>query len=246
MKNNTKKDVLHIEEDTNVKRILAILLCAMILFSVSNSLAYDQEITFQGIPWGSTRAEWTEKLKAIYGDNIVRIFKGSVTHYLEFKMKKKNLISNSTDQEVPIDIITITDKIGGYDVENLYFSSVVVDGYEKNSDTGTLLYQTEICLLVNDAKKAEKDLLDKLSTLYEKNSKTIKNVGDFKLTLRYWLGANDTYLLMGKGSQIDGKDTILLMYGKMIDPKTFIEQSGIETLTPEPFSEASPSDYSGL
>ena len=229
-----------------MKRLLAILLCAMILLSISDSFAYDQEITFQDIPWGATRAEWTEALKGIYGDNLIKISMISTTYYLEFKMKKKELISNLTNQEVPIDIATITDKIGGYDVENLYFYSIIADGTKKGSDTGTLLYQVQACLLVNDAKKAEKDLLDKLSTLYGKNSKTIKNVGDFKLTFRYWLGANDTYVLMGKGAQIDGRDTIALMYGKMIDPKAFIEQSGIEMLTPEPLSEASSSDYGGL
>ena len=230
-----------------MKKALAFLLTVILILGVGNSFAYDQEITFQGIAWGSTQEEWAASLEEIYGDKLKGVEGLGTTHFVDFKTKNKKLASSLTQIDTSASVARISDTIGGYDVEGIYFYSVFAEGDESRNSSSTLLYQVTASLLVNNPKKAEKDLLDKLSVLYGKKSQVIKNVGDFKLSLHYWLGEDNTFVLMGRRPPFEGNELILVWYGKMIDPEEFRKQFGSSVMpTPELHKEANPSDYNGL
>lgn len=229
-----------------MKKAVTLLLMTIILFSISHSLAYDQEITFQGIPWGSTQDEWIPSLKEIYGEKITEIRRANTfVNFLEFKLKNGEMSSSETDLLASAATVRISDTIGGYDVLNISFDSIFADN-EKQNYKETFLYQVSVALKVNNPEEAEKDLFTKLTSLYGKKSQDIKNVGYYKLTLHCWLGADDTFVLMGQRPQYKGDEIILVWYGKMIDPDEFRKQLSSQNHPLETYKVVDPSDTKGL
>ena len=228
-----------------MKRVLVLVLCLLLLLSISNAFAYDQEITFQGIPWGSTPEEWSTILKNSYGDKINEISGGGSFYFYKCNFEN-NKMDFCDDIETSFGAAKINDTIGGYDISNIAFYSIFADNTLKNYDE-SFLYLVRVSLATNNAKKAERDLFAKLTTLYGKSSQKIKvEVYYFdELTLHCWLGTDDTYVLMGQ-SNPESNTYITLWYGKNIDPDEFKNQYASPTPTPEPHSEADPSDYNGL
>lgn len=208
-----------------MKKMLALLFVAMLLLSMaSTALAYDDEITWQGIPWGSSVGE----VKYLLLD------KGIVTDESEMSLDNgynQIFLMNADGSEIGFDLIDPTDPyvatvtidkpqltVSGYAVERICFI------FAKADENNTRLLTVGIAFSENGIYK---DLKKTFTSVYGK-AKTGKNsFGNEFITVE---GTNNTSVTLFKTSTTFNET---LLYGKldgleivesMIDPGSDTEE----------------------
>lgn len=208
-----------------MKKMLTLLLVAILLLSMaSTALAYDEEITWQGIPWGCSVGE----VKYLLLD------KGIVTDESEMSLENgynQIFLMDADGSEIGFDLIDPTDPyvatitidrpqftVSGYAVERICFI------FAKADENNTQLLTVGIAFSENGIYK---DLQKTFTSVYGK-AKTGKNFfGNEFITVE---GANNTSVTLFKTSTTFNET---LLYGKldgleivesMIDPGSDTEE----------------------
>ena len=206
-----------------MKKCLAFFL-ALALITVSGAaLAYEDEITFLDFAWYESYKEIETYLtennlatlplfgypmqKQEFGWTWIRDGEDSIK---EIKLG---------DDSMPIfgyDLLAIDKPIGGYAEGVSENMNYILDGDDWK------LYSVRIIFDVPNPDEAHTDLLSKLSSVYG-GSRTLK-ADD--LEFNYWLGANDTFILMLKPTKMY---PLQMLYGKLDVEKVY--QSAVEKYT---------------
>lgn len=175
-----------------MKKMMALLLAVLLMIGLAgSSLAYDDEITFQGIPWGQDRNEVEKYLleNDIYNSSLgeIPMPTSSMSSVLvkDKKLKVKYESLDAKDKEIFGRDIIVLKSIGGYEnCEGVL--TYVLDGEVWK------LYLVSVRFELNNPEDAYNDLCEKLNTVYGERGKS-KNG---KMEYSYWLGANDTAVVL--------------------------------------------------
>ncbi len=213
-----------------MRRILSVLLAVVLVIGLANTaFAYDEEITFQDIPWGSSIEDTIkimvekgfiqeETIQAIGGpDNVINYMYVSdgEADYL-YKKGKDIIFGNESDDQVRAMGSCIFDnplssglakKIAGYNVNNIEF-------YFAKNDTGSGLISARIDLVFDrkETKEVFDDLTQKLTTVYGKPQKGKRSMlSGTKAPYYAWKGKNDTCVWLFA----DSLGGVLLTYGTL-------------------------------
>lgn len=159
-----------------------------------------KEIVFMDTPWGTS----CEELKNKFPDYKLMCLSGE--HYktmscdaillgdykgIDFEYSDINIVGSALNEEV---------EVAGYVTSdlNFYFSYIPVDGVLTKTEKDSSFYGAQYVFSPKDLKNMQKDLLEKLTSLYGEPSKSNKDsdLWGNKFTYTYWYGANDTELVL--------------------------------------------------
>ncbi len=176
-----------------MKKTFALFMAIMLFLGLmSNAFAYDEEIIFQGIPWGQDRSELEKYLSendisnsSYFPETPMPTSSISSVLVKDKKLKVKYESLDAKDKEIfGRDIIGLK-SIGGYEnCEGVL--TYVLDGEVWK------LYLVSVRFEVNSPEDAYDDLCEKLDTVYGERGKS-KNG---KMEYSFWLGANDTAVVL--------------------------------------------------
>ena len=190
-----------------MKKIVSLVIAAMLLLCMTGTaLAYDEEITWQGIPWGSSADDVIEKIYEL----------GLVEEGKELSLEKSlgletpmaadgnMLIIYGEKSEEAVYSIWIKEPnlaIGGNEVAEIAFQ------FAANDEKSEL-----ICVTMRMSDRSDKPYEDIVKLLKEKYGKGKKDrtfgLGD---PCMIYLGANDTAVTMHRNGMADYN---ILQYGK--------------------------------
>lgn len=181
--------------------------------------AYDKEILFRDIPWGSTVDEVSEIMgetdpwiNPLSGENIEQITGIDVS---------ENPVYDNEDLGINIDYMDAIDEVAGYPVSFSTCKYVYIpegDVIERDPDKTSLFcaYYDFILRKVDyKVNEMEEDLINKLSSIYGDPDDQISKKGkvngllDAELTHTYWYGANDTMLVLYAEKVLDSATDII-------------------------------------
>ena len=207
-----------------MKKMIALLLTATMLRGLTGTaLAYDEEITWQGVPWGSSaddtikilnekgflNPEWAE-----YANQILMPGMGSYIKEREeinAEMSGENgaalsLLRIDRGNQFLADVV----KIAGYSVNRLEFTFVI-------NGTKSRLVNVGIDLEYVNAAEAIADLQQKLTSVYGngKHAEVLHGV----IATDCWIGADNSMILLYT-SENNGNFT--LDYGTLNAEKMFL------------------------
>lgn len=160
-----------------MKKMMALLLAAMMVLGLTGTaLAYDEEITWQGIPWGSNVEE---VIRFLMENNFIEsepnVSSGYFAECFTFLTEKgieaipgKDYDTDYWNACASLEITPEEYKIGGYDIEDITFN------FAANGDSESLISVVVRNRAWDDA--ARKDLTNKINRVYGNN----------------WIGANNT------------------------------------------------------
>lgn len=183
-----------------MKKVISLLLLVVMLLSLSlPALAYDEEITWLGIPWGSSPEEALPILaeKGVIKEEILQ-YKKLDYSYCSFLFPGEEandgpLAPKSFDAKACRWLLTennITSQIAGYDVNyiSLNYSD---DGEQQN------LLTIEITFDTTQQKEAFEDLSQKLMKVYGECESTVYNpLPAINFRTNIWYGKNNTVVCL--------------------------------------------------
>lgn len=174
-----------------MKKTIAFLLLAILAFTlISSAFAYDGEITFRDIPWGSTHKETEKLFKKSYGKKA----KGysSVVKGLTDCVVPTRVWVEDGQRQIETKIIMVdvdngktSEEFGGYPVEDIFFTFYSTTGQKGKG----VLHDLTVRIHAEENDKQEKtDALVKfLSDTYGE-----ADVSDGDTW--YWIGTENTYI----------------------------------------------------
>ena len=233
-----------------MRRIIAILLALLLLGLSCNALAYDEEITFQGIPWGSNHKEVEKLLKDKYGKNVEKYsYLNNIEWDYYAPIVSKNYNSSTSS---PVNAIGATcklkkEKIAGYDVENIVSYYL----YPSGDENATWLHSISVTLSLENIVEGFDDLAAKLTDKYgEPIEAGSMSVEGFDFPYYAWVGGEDTFIHLNPAFDIftNGYKTYL-SYTKALDPDNHtydVIPPEPVAATPVPSNNVDRSDSSGL
>ena len=218
----------------------------MVLGLSGTALAYDGEITFQGIPWGSsfddsfkimesngfTTDEYGVTLEWLKNNGYPRSGSGSFLVPEESRNYMTGNVSQYTDVlscfQFEMGTLAEDKKIAGYDISQIEFSFVSLGD-------DTKLITAAVRLKWENQERAFDDLHDKLSSVYGEAEHKQDNNG---IVNNYvWKGENNSIVLLDFGQQF------LQLYYGTADATEWLEQAQQEYV---PTNTVDSSDTSGL
>jgi len=130
------------------KLLIWLLTVAMLSGLMSSALAYDEEITFRGIPWGSGIEETKKCLEKEFGTNLVYSDPTIESYVTEgsFAVKKLYLIGSAYEGGPLIRVaVTIPDlKVAGFDVKRFEKITRIFTGYtERQTEVEDTAYYSD-------------------------------------------------------------------------------------------------------
>lgn len=173
-----------------MKKWIALLLTvAMLIGMMSAALAYDDEITFQGIPWGITLKDYD----AVLRDNKIAFCSFGVTMsstkgWILAENDNKIAFNRKNAGESPIfgfDSGSIQTEIGGYNSGGVQVHCIFDGGSWK-------VHAISVKFNVNNEEEAYNDLVQKLESVY--GEKTMGEDAGYEYC--FWCGANNTCLVL--------------------------------------------------
>ncbi len=219
-----------------MKKSFAVILAALLLLTMSTASAYDGEITFQQIPWGSSIEEVETQLQSIYGANLTSYAKEaaklSTSPINLFAMDDDHTITGFVLIDAYLVNSAMTAKVGGYDTGLLiYVFALPVDNPAPDKDELTCVL---ISLNAPNVDEAIADLTAKLTQKYGE-------AGTLSSGEPCWYGENDTAIILSGA---------VLIYVKAVNPDENPYQLA-DLSTPEPAqtpasNNVDPSDSDGL
>ena len=212
------------------KCMLVILVIIFMVCIISSTVAEEKEITFRGIPWGSSIEETLNMLKEDLGEEISWKTKVFTDYDSERKfLEDPDLLKVSRNFGVKICVTVPNLKVAGFEVKNftrknrlvkdgnedyveylssdniiLYFSPVLnEDGISYTTEEGSLFRAEYAGFVPEDGMKPwdmKQELSDKLTTLYGKAEKM--RSGSQKSSI-WKIGDNSLYLVPAWGKNYD-------------------------------------------
>ncbi len=159
-----------------------------------------KEIIFMDTPWGVSYEEVNKKfpdynLMCLAGEHYKTMSCDDILlgdyNGIEFEYSDINIIGSALNKEV---------EIAGYVTSDLkfYFSYTPVDGVITKTEKDTAFYGAQYVFSPKNLKNMQKDLLEKLTSLYGEpsESNTDSDLWGNKFTYTYWYGASDTELVL--------------------------------------------------
>ncbi len=237
-----------------MKKIISLLTIVMLLIlCIMDVLAYDEEITFQNVPWGSSLDEVKEAMINIYGNEkpmFVRFTYGF--GYMDCINEDGSVVKGQPMLHAEYRLFRSTKdrvNIAGYDA-SVFFDFAFKRGTGvdlDNMDENTAMIADKQLIYVRFTIKAEneveakEDLIKKISDIYgegieDQNNKTV-----------IWKGANNTEIkLAGPGSYIG--DPFCIWYRKYLPlGADYVTPTPVPVNTPEPPSNnVDPNNKNGL
>ncbi len=241
-----------------MKKMLCLVLSLMLLFACSALAEEEKEITFQGVPWGSS-AEVT--LQAWIDNGFVRegmeknrlesLSKyGLDASYVEY-LSQGDCIGIATRQEYQNTIggVYYLNQLGNMDKEiagyKINFYDGGMTGYYACDDSKSSLLAVSVVLKADNTEEAYSDLTAKLTTVYGDYEAVNFEVSPYLYgwdgSCNVWKGANNTAVVLG---MYYGE--VALFYGTL-DAQEILDAYYAEyqaNLVPEPT--VNPADTSGL
>ena len=165
-----------------------LLLGAIMAFLLSSSVsAYDQEITFNGIPWGCTYEEFKKQKDMYFPYESFDTYGYAVDEILGY-----DLPDNYAEGTMAYISDSASTNVAGYDdVSSTYYFANKYDGDSLNDPKTTSFYAAVYEFEdIADLDGAAEDLKEKLTSKYgECKDKSVESRGR---TIYSWEGANDT------------------------------------------------------
>ena len=200
-----------------MRKTIAVLLAIMLtLVLMCSALAYDEEITFQGIPWESSDEEAVRLLienGVISSDsdaNSKPLQKGGSYLYLwdkDIPALGANVTQDGTDYT---DVIShryfksSEKRIGGYEINKLNMT------YATNGTDGGKLICVYFTPKAEVAMDAYNDLCEKLTSVYGAGVPYVGSAGGGHYYISYWMGGNNTAIYI---AYYDNDNTVHVYYG---------------------------------
>ena len=208
-----------------MKKILSLLLIMLLVFTASgNALAYDDEITFQGIPWYQSFPEVVKYLaeNELVEDNQIHdqleilpycygvwvLDSKSDIDVLFYDAKVVNIFGT--------DSVKMNRSIGGYEDLTAYMRYVLNEEEWK-------LFSVKFYLDVPNKEEAYADLGNKLASVYGE----AQNAVLYGAEVLYWKGANNTCIVLCNPPD----SMVQLLYCKL-ENKEFFDQAVANYPTP--------------
>ncbi len=257
-----------------MKRIAALLMTAVLLCSAFTALAYEEEITFQGIPWGSS----SEDVLRVMIDRLLQ--RESITPFIEEygseeavrELLKAQILENSSIPDFKEYALFFSDyqdgyrfdgqlgdkkpfvtlaipllEIAGYPGGALFYFVYGVDENGACIKSETHLASVQLYLEAANLNEASEDLENKLTQVYGKASTTCDPIGyvaGIDWALRE--GVNHTVVIHAlNGTGIVYANTAIYPAYAALDPYD-PDPAVTPTPTPVPSNNVNPSDTSGL
>jgi len=165
-----------------MKKLIALLLnVAMLIGMMSAALAYDEEITWQGLPWESSAEEVVQFLldnEIISAESEFRLFDSGIEYFSfitnkgkESKFKKDYTREEWLNATIGSYIDPESMQIGGYNVRQVFFHFV------RDGESEKLI---SIVIQFDSNSFDKKDMKNKINSVYGKK----------------WIGANNTAVLL--------------------------------------------------
>ena len=235
-----------------MKKIFVLLFVIVLVFGVDSSFAYDDEILFQNIPWGSSQTEVQDTEKVLYKDGKF------ILEYFYYGFDDRDCFDDDgktvTRKLLYFDYLLFSDldqrvNIAGYDARvHFVFSAVCEPGSEidfDNIDFATLnslqkqLIEVYFSMNPPNKKEAQEDLANKLTAIYGKSEKNETGYG------LLWKGNNNTEIELNGGYY--GGDTVCVTYRKrVLDNLNYVASTPVPKNTPAPSNNVDPHNSNGL
>lgn len=190
-----------------MKKLIVVLFTIILTIGFANAYAYDDEITFQNIPWGSSVQEVKNAMINIYGDEkpVLPGFSSGVGYHGGIKLLHAEYLL----YQDPKDRVNIA----GYNAR-VVFVFAIGGNADLNLDSSAAetadkkLISVRFTVKAKNEQEAKEDLIKKITDIYgegveRKNGNVI------------WEGKNNTAIeLLLKSSYPD--DTFCIWYGKTV------------------------------
>lgn len=193
-----------------MKKLLVVFVLALLILQPLSGLAYDEEITFRGIPFGSTYPEVIERLE---GEGLVfskvedDVFCSPFNKTIEGSYRGVGFYTytrNGIENVMPAGYM-----LNYVDLNFMYYYDE--NGYSSALEDSTL-YRARYDILVVDYDSAFADLKQKLSNLYGEGELFSKieehkySDYDDHITFCVWRGLNDTAVALYRKQKVSRSD----------------------------------------
>ena len=194
-----------------MRKTLPIIIYIVILAIITNVLAYEEEINFQGIPWGSTHAETEKLFKESFGKSATAY--GSIVKDIDSTMRYDIKITDGkvefTPEVVKVDVDSgiISDTIAGCKPESIIFGFYCNEQEER-------LQEVSVKIHADNLQEATDGITEFFSEMYGDPYTSEAYTPDpysFGRTA-WWIGTNNTYAYVF----IDEASDIWIYFGKTI------------------------------
>lgn len=220
------------------KGIIIFVVISLVAGMFGSAFAFDEKITFHGIPWGSNSVIVEEYLKSLFDEETSAsyLLSDGVTESHPFTLNGNELGLASGAVMAQVAWCNIHSTIGGYSIDNAVFEFYLPEEAAVGQNNERLM-KVGVFIHPDNTDEAEADLINKLNKKYGEGS-------TFMGAFHYWTGADSTFVMFS--NQHTG---LSIVYSKSLTPGEegyFIPEPDEVEPTEVPSNNIDPDDLNGL